>query len=259
MLNTFCSLYILNFLAGLRPFLKGFDYFRIREYLMTISQILSQSRLDRSWETLLDIGCGEELWGVFVSKKLGFKVTSMDIDHKKLELQKQFAIRLKADSFVPTNADATKMPFLNDSFDVINCFAVVPLIPGDGDSKAMHEIGRILKKSGKAYITVGYAAEYKEQKDTPSTKGFSRVYDEPNLDNRLIKPSGLRLEKRLYFVEPGWKFSKFWYRLPFILKLPFRGLLLPLLSIIFLKEFDPLSGKKIDIDKINGILLVLEK
>lgn len=257
--NAFCSLYILNLLAGVRSFLKGFDYFRIREYLMTSKQILIKFGGVKQKKTLLDIGCGEEIWGIFASKKLGFEVTGIDIDQGKINLQKQFAKRLKARFFVPAYVDAKKMPFLNESFDVINCFAVLPLIPGNGDSKVMQEVGRVLKKSGRAYITVGYAAKYREQSDTASTKGFSRVYDETALVDRLIKPSGLRLDKRLYFIESCCKFSNFWYRIPFILKFPFRFLALPLLSLLFLKEFDPEKGKNIGTTKIDGILLVLEK
>ncbi len=226
---------------------------------MTSRQILDCFSVIRKSKTLLDIGCGEEIWGIFASTFLGFEVTGIDIDQGRIDLQRKYSRRLKPPVFKSLYVDAARMPFPSESFDVVNCFAVLPLIPGDGDSSVMREVGRVLKRGGRAYITVGYDVAYLEQNDTPSTKGFSRVYDEKALEDRLIKPSGLRLEKRLYFVEPFINFSNFWYRLPFILRLFFRAWALPLLSLFFLKEFDPSKGRTIDIKKIGGVLLVLEK
>ena len=170
------------------------------------------------------MGCGEEIWGVFASQCLFFDAKAIDFSREKIAIQETLAARLKTSRFTPVFADATKMPFSSEYFDVVNCFAVLPLIPGQGDCAVMREIGRVLKYSGRALITVGYGNEYKEQIDTASTKGFSRVYDETALWERLIVPSGLRLEKRIYFVEPKLKFSKLWFRMPFLLKLPLRWL-----------------------------------
>ncbi|MBP7507582.1 MAG: class I SAM-dependent methyltransferase [Prolixibacteraceae bacterium] len=252
------QLYLLNLRAGFRAFLKGFDYFRFREYVMAIKQISIEAGCHESLAKLLDVGCGEEIWGVFASKVLPFKVIAIDVSMEKLALQKKIASRLNAVSFFPTQADATNMLFSANSFEIINCFAVLPLLPDNGDIMVMKEIGRVLKKSGRAYITVGYGSQYKEQIDTASTRGFSRVYNEEALLSRLVDPSGLRVVKKFFFTEPGFKFSELWFKMPFLLKLPFRWMM-PVFTSLFLKEYDPLLSKSEDLRGVQGVFLVLKK
>ncbi|MCX7927263.1 MAG: class I SAM-dependent methyltransferase [Candidatus Omnitrophica bacterium] len=260
MIQNFFLFYLINCKAGLRSFIKGIDYFRLREYLIAAKQInFYFQKTKKEKTTLIDIGCGEETWGLFAAKVFGFEVTVVDVNQKKINLQRKYSQRLNVRSFDAICADGAKLPFFDESFDVVNCFAVLPLLPGEKDIKVMQEIGRILKKSGKALITVGYDTVFREEKDTLTTKGFSRVYDDNALSNRLIKPSGLHLVKKIYFGQPKIDFSRIWYRLPFLVKLCFRSWLLPILSLTFLKEIASPQIGAIHNKKINGVLLILEK
>jgi SAM-dependent methyltransferase len=257
--KTTWKFYLFNLKAGIRAFLKNIDYFRFREYLMTLNEIGLNFNTHNK-HTLLDIGCGEEVFGIFLAKTLNWDVSAIDVNTQKIFLQNKYLKRLK-DKYTRFKAevvDARRMPYSDNSFDAITCFAVAPLIEGDGDMNVLKEIARVLKDNGIAYVTVGYGIQYKEQWNTVSTRGFSRVYDEVALQERLIRRSGLILDKRLYFGHPSLNFSKMWYRLPFMLKLPFRWMV-PLFTLTFLKSIDPLIKEKIDFSKVNGILLVLKK
>lgn len=251
--------YLINLKAGIRSFIKNIDYFRFREYLIAIKEISSDSGCYNK-NKVLDIGCGEEIFGIFLAKSKDFEVYAIDINQEKINLQKKYFRRLKDnfDSFNAELVDAKKMPYVNNTFDLVTCFAVLPLIKGDEDIKIVKEISRVLKIGGVAYITVGYGKDYREQWNAVSTKGFSRVYNETELKKRIINGSGLELQKRLYFGEPKVKFSRFWYRLPFLVRLPFRWLM-PLLTVTFLKSINPDMINERNLDIVDGIFLVLKK
>ncbi|TAN62968.1 class I SAM-dependent methyltransferase [bacterium] len=252
--------YLLNLRAGTRSFIKSIDYFRFREYLMAIKEI--NSDLDHPGEAgALDVGCGEELFGIFLAKtNNSSEVTAIDRDQGRISLQMKYFRRLSPGcrNFKAELADAVKMPQADNTFDLVTCFAVLPLIEGEGDIGIAKEIGRVLRPGGKAYITVGYGKDYKEQRDAAGARGFSRIYDEPELRKRIIGASGLELEKRMYFGEPGVKFSRFWFRLPFIIKLPFRWIT-PLFTLAFLKSINPKAINETNMDKVDGVFLVLKK
>lgn len=251
------SLYRLNLKAGLRSFVKSIDYFRYREYLMTIKEIDSGNYYDGG-NTLLEIGCGEEIFGIYMALR-HLKVTAADINQHKINLQRKYfkKLRLPPNSFTAELTDCQAMPYPDNTFNMATCLAVMPLLEGDGDVRVAQEIGRVLKPGGMAYITAGYAGCYREQRDVPGSRGFSRVYDEETVQKRIIRPSGLRLEKRLYFSEEPVKFSSLWYRLPFLTRLPLRWLI-PLMTLCFLKEVDPDAGE-IKTDKISGVFLAMRK
>lgn len=252
--------YFLNLRAGMRSFIKSIDYFRFREYLMAIKEINSDFDC-RKEAKALDVGCGEELFGIFLAKtNNSSQVTVVDRDQRKIALQMKYFNRLSPGcrNFKAELADAVKMPQADNTFDLVTCFAVLPLIEGEDDLKIAGEIARVLRPGGKAYITVGYGKNYKEQWNAAGARGFSRIYDEPELRKRIIAGSGLELQKRIYFGEPGIKFSRFWFSLPFLIRLPFRWIM-PLFTLAFLKSIDPETVNETNMDKVDGIFLVLRK
>jgi ubiquinone/menaquinone biosynthesis C-methylase UbiE len=251
------GLYAANAGAGLRSFVKGMDYFRFRENLMITGELEGGGAPGKK---LLDVGCGEETFGIFLARQGGFAVHAVDIDAGKTALQRRYWERLRngRGSFEAVRADARRLPFPDGAFDAVTCCAVLPLLEGDGDCGVMREIGRVLKPGGRAYVTVGFGEKYREQCDTLSTRGFSRVYDEAALQTRLTAPAALEEEKRLYFGQAVFPFSEWWYRLPFPLKLPFRWLI-PLCTLAFLRSIDPADRPGLAPDTVDGILLILRK
>lgn len=105
---------------------------------------------------------------------------------------------------LPLQCDALHLPMANASLDCIYSVSALEHIAGDGDSKAMREIARTLAPHGVAIVTVPLVPRYyelwtqtdpygKQQRDEHGRVFFSRYYDWPTLQSRLIDPSGLRL------------------------------------------------------------------
>ena len=252
--------YLINLRAGIRSFIKSIDYFRFREYLMAMEEMDSGLDCHRKIKTI-DVGCGEELFGIFLAKTDNLlDVTAIDIDQRKINLQIKYFNKLKSGchNFRAELVNAGKMPYADNTFDLATCFAVLPLIKGEEDIKIVKEIARVLNIGGTAYITVGYGKSYREQWNVANAKGFSRVYNEIELQKRLISNSGLELKKRLYFGQPKINFSRFWFRLPFLIKLPFRWMT-PLFTLAFLKSINPEMINETNQDKVDGVFLVLKK
>lgn len=93
--------------------------------------------------------------------------------------------------------DATKLPYPDNSFDVITSISVIEHIPNNGDSLAIQEMWRVLKKGGKLIITVPCAKKhYDEWRETdvynlgnPQNQDkyfFQRLYDLESLQSRFF-------------------------------------------------------------------------
>jgi SAM-dependent methyltransferase len=127
--------------------------------------------------------------------------------------------------------DATQLSYPDAMFDAIFSISVIEHIPGDGDSRAMREIARVLKPGARVSITVPFAASgyretyvgrdvYERRRQAAEPVFYQRHYDQPALYDRLIDPSGLRIVAVDYFGEPGLKFERLWNRIPMGWKLP---------------------------------------
>lgn len=110
--------------------------------------------------------------------------------------------------------DARDMPLESESFDRISSCSVVEHIPDEGDSAAMREIGRILRKGGRAVISVPFAAksvdEYMsrdvyERRRAPREEVvfFQRRYSFEDIEKRLVGPSDLVVADEIYLAEPS--------------------------------------------------------
>ena len=97
--------------------------------------------------------------------------------------------------------DATSLPYLDNSFDVITSISVIEHIPDRGDSLAIKEMWRVLKPGGKLVFTVPCAKLYYEEwrendvYQLGNTKKdnkyfFQRFYDKSTLKNRLFHEIG---------------------------------------------------------------------
>jgi SAM-dependent methyltransferase len=56
--------------------------------------------------------------------------------------------------------DARALPFDDDSFDAIACVSVIEHIAGDGDTRAMAEMWRVLRPGGVLHLTTNVAATH---------------------------------------------------------------------------------------------------
>ena len=94
---------------------------------------------------VLDIGCGNGR-NLFYRKDLEMVGVELSSELCKIVLDKGGVIH---------NSNMTELPFENNSFDAIICVAVYHHLDNDRDrKKAISEMYRVLKASGKAFIQV---------------------------------------------------------------------------------------------------------
>lgn len=244
---------VLNAFLGIRAFLKGLDYFRFIEYVI-LFQAFDKFNIRKG--KILDIGCGEEPLPLYLVSKKTFSVIALDIDRKKIQLQKHYAKKVARKSNNKLNCDfllgdAEHIQLKDDSVDAVICLALLLLLPGDKDKLIMKEVKRVLRPGGYAFISISYGRIYGEFNNDVVAKGFSRIYDAKAIQERISGPSGLREVDCVFFEDRLIPFSKWWYRLPFLLRLPFRWCC-PLLSLSFLKHGRTLRSA-------DGVMLILRK
>lgn len=127
------------------------------------------------------------------------------------------ALHAPRDRRLPLQCDALHLPMADASLECIYSVSALEHIAGDGDSRAMKEIARSLAPHGVAIITVPLVSHYcerwiqtdpygKQRRDDQGRIFFSRYYDWPALQSRIIVPSGLRVMRMYAWQErnDGW-------------------------------------------------------
>jgi ubiquinone/menaquinone biosynthesis C-methylase UbiE len=113
---------------------------------------------------ILDIGSGPGNEAVFLAKQ-GMKVTGLDLNPEAIELAKKLALLQEADvEFI--KGDALKLPFTDESFDVVNDTFVFHHFEKPIRRKYALEISRVLKNGG-IFVLRGFS-----NKMTPGTGPF---------------------------------------------------------------------------------------
>lgn len=96
-------------------------------------------------EIFLEIGCGTGHWTWFFSE-LGYKIIGLDIDKNMLRAAKNKDIK----NAVFVQADASNLPFKDNSFDI--CGAITVLEFTNDFQKALKEMYRCTKPGGKLIV-----------------------------------------------------------------------------------------------------------
>ena len=122
---------------------------------------------------ILDVGTRESILPTYLSS-MGASVTATDIS----------TVQIKSGPGIHVQtADATDLPFEDNSFDDVICTACIKHIPEDG--KAVSEMLRVLKPNGLLAITFDFGKEYEE---FPSKTTGRRIYDANSVYERLVIP-----------------------------------------------------------------------
>ncbi|PIK14668.1 class I SAM-dependent methyltransferase [Halobacteriovorax sp. JY17] len=101
---------------------------------------------------VLEIGVGQGT-DILQFGKNGAICTGIDITDQHLELTaKNFKVHGLNIELI--KADATKLPFPDNHFDIVHSFGVIHHIPEA--KEVLKEVSRVLKKGGKAYVTMYY-------------------------------------------------------------------------------------------------------
>lgn len=102
---------------------------------------------------VLDIGCGPGWYTVNYARG-GANVTGVDLTNKAVELTAKFLEIERLKNGFAHQADAQRLPFENDSFDLVASSGVLHHVPDP--ILAFKEVRRVLKPEGEARITLYY-------------------------------------------------------------------------------------------------------
>jgi len=93
-------------------------------------------------KNVLDIGCWVGGYEVLIND-YARQITAIDIEQKALAVAQKSFPNIKF-----LKASVLKLPFPDNSFDVVTMWAVIEHIPKGTEIKALKEINRVLKKNG---------------------------------------------------------------------------------------------------------------
>ncbi len=211
----------------LRLILEPCNYWRNVEVPALIN------RLDvRCGHRILDIG-SPKLASLFIWYRLGADVYATDLFDYFFEEYSHYFERLNGRgagaAYRIERQDARRLHYPGGYFDEVYALSVLEHIEDDGDSQAMREVSRVLKPGGLCCITVPFSHRYRESVidfETYYKKPvdgqpifFERHYDPESLENRLVRPSGLRVLQIEYYGERWLPYERFYRWLPRPLKL----------------------------------------
>lgn len=198
---------------ALRRLLTPINVSRCYEFRRTFELLLPESG-----ELVFDLS-SPKLLSHFLSERQGCKVIAADMNKEEVRDWTSLTNkRVKQPSWLI--ADGVSLGLKDNTFDKVYSISVLEHIPGDGDTKTIRELARVLKPGGRLVITVPYASRYRSEragKDVYNLNNgkngvfhWSHFYDEPSLRKKLIDASGLELESIHFGYGPG---SAIWKRI----------------------------------------------
>lgn len=199
---------------GWKDWLKRLDIYRYTEYAGVVHRLQAGRGA-----LVLDAGSANSVFPVYLAVK-GYRVLSIDIEHRRVAEQAQRQSRLEGKYFASgalrfERQDVRALTLADASFDAVTAISMIEHIPDAGDIEAVREMARVTKPGGQLIITVPYGPAYYPGRPPQSTRETQRIYDDATLTQRLIAPSGMREQARWYIVNRGFDFErKIWRRIP---------------------------------------------
>jgi ubiquinone/menaquinone biosynthesis C-methylase UbiE len=93
---------------------------------------------------ILEVGCGAGITSRYIAKEYNVNVSAIDINKKMIQKAKERSKGIK--NLKCQVADAQKLPFKANTFDIVFCQSVIAFVPNK--QKAVNEFKRVLKKGG---------------------------------------------------------------------------------------------------------------
>ena len=234
--------------------LGGPDYSRAVEYPLAarLAQLSSGGRL-------LDVGAGRQAEFADLLARRGAKVTAIDArEDVGADANRSLGIDFR-------RCDARELPFDDESFDAVTAISTIEHIP-EGDDRAMAELGRVLAPGGRLVVSVPYnplkSADVYLRGEVYGRTGdrvfFEHVYDDDELERRIVEPAGLPVVERVRLGEPGVRVSNFYYspRGP-LRAVRYRLPLGPLFGLAAPRFLRPVDAEAFEPDDWNGAAAVI--
>jgi ubiquinone/menaquinone biosynthesis C-methylase UbiE len=127
-------------------------YFEIQSEMGATKHLGGQKATDEILELcniekavkILEVGCGAGLSTRYIAKKYDVEIVGVDISEKMIDKAKKRNKGLENAEFLV--ADAQKLPFEDDTFDIVFTESVVSVVPNQ--LKAIKEFKRVVKPGG---------------------------------------------------------------------------------------------------------------
>lgn len=229
--------------------LTPIDYVRYRELDFALRAV---ERYKPSPRCVLDISSPKLVPLAIAHQYPRAAVRSTDIIQTEIDWVTRSAHTLDLPNLQPELADARKLEYDDNAFDLITSISVFEHIAPetDGELPAVREMARVLAPGGVAVLTVPFSHKYfadyvagdvYERSGHPGKPiFFQRFYDLPLLKRNIIDASGLELvdlrfiEERYFFRDPRRRMAHYINASP--RQRLWIGPLYPLLSHVFLSS-----------------------
>lgn len=167
----------------------------------------------RTGQRVLDVGCGTGVVAREAARRIGEggDITGTDLNEGMLESAREFAVKHGLMDIVWQKCDATRMPFEDESFDVVLCQQGLQFMPDR--RAAVTEMARVLAPGGRLALSVWRA---------PSPYGIAvrevmeRRFGEGATDSwQIVYSLGDRDELRSLAEDAGLKKARVHYDIKF--------------------------------------------
>jgi SAM-dependent methyltransferase len=264
-----------KFLWRLGPvaFSRGIPYSRCAEYPAVIDQ-LHLTPHDR----LLDVGSRYSPLPQVLAMRYGCDVVAVDPEGDFRERQLAMARKVPAAAkLVQDNrldflvADAGKLSYPDGHFSKISVISVLEHITEEGP--VITELARVLAPGGMMVVSVPFDPWRDEPKyyrkgayvtgSSEREDFYMRYYSEPNLQSRLIAPSGLDVASCTFIGEPGFNAHNLLFGnegIHWAVRRIFMQPFAPLLAGLLIRELTPTQFRhKSRMYTADAAILVLTK
>lgn len=231
---------------------KGISYSRFIEYPRVVDALEL-----KSGDVLLDVGSRYSPFPQLLAIQYGCEVVAVDPEPTFQKKQVSMARRVPAAAKALDSGklqflieDAGKLSFPSNHFSKIAAVSVLEHIVDE--THVAKELARVLKPGGRLVISVPYDPWRDEPKyyrrnpyvldDKSREEFFMRFYNDENLRQRLIDPTGLELRTITYFGEPGFNAHNLLYgnpRVPWPIKRLLFQPLVPVLAPLLIRDLRP--------------------
>jgi SAM-dependent methyltransferase len=126
---------------------------------------------------VLDIGCGTGTQAIATWRRVqpGGTVTGIDISRNMLAAARRKASCVQAEIDF-READATRLPFESDRFDVVTITTVMHMIPNDRQLLCLREAARVLRRGGRLLV-IDYAGDVAQRRHWSAKHGRHGSFD----------------------------------------------------------------------------------
>jgi ubiquinone/menaquinone biosynthesis C-methylase UbiE len=175
--------------------------------LHATEELISICHISRD-TSVLDVGCGVGLTPVFLAKKVGCRVTGIDIHKGMIQRSRERAKKEGVSDLTEFRvADAQELPFEDNTFDVVITESVTAF-PAD-KQKAVNEYARVISPGGFVGMNestwlkvppppelVTWASRDLGANASPLTSGeWSGLLEAAGLKDLVIKSSGINMKE----------------------------------------------------------------